>query len=71
MSDSNQKTRLLTIAQFASEHPWPSQGGLRFLVFNEKKNNFHSVVKRVGKRVLIDERKFFQWVENLNEETHA
>lgn len=67
MLENNKSPRLLTIAQFASEHSWPSQGSLRFLIFNERTNGFSSVVRRVGKRVLIDEQKFFQWVEKLNE----
>lgn len=64
-------TRLLTISQWTREHNWPPQGGLRYLIFNEKTNGFHKVIKRIGKRVLIDENAFFEWVNQQNEESNA
>lgn len=47
-------------------HPWPPAGGLRHLVFHSKTNGFDKVVKRVGKKVLIDEKAFFEWVQEQN-----
>jgi hypothetical protein len=54
--------RLLTVQQWTKQHPWPPLGGLRHLIFSAKSNGFHAVIRRVGRRVLIDEAAFFAWV---------
>lgn len=59
-------TRLIPLTDWNQHHAWPPIGGLRHLVFFEKTNGFHNVVRRVGRRVLIDEAAFFAWV-NSNE----
>ena len=57
------KSRLLTVSQFALEHPAFSQSSLRHLIFDASSNGFSKVIRRIGKRrVLIDEVAFFQWV---------
>ena len=63
-TENIKKTRLLTVAQFALEHPAFSQSAVRHLIFDGRSNGFDLVVKRIGKRrVLIDEGAFFVWVE--------
>lgn len=52
----------LTVRQWVNEHPWPPIGGLRHLIFNAQTNGFNKVIRRVGRRVLIDEAAFFDWV---------
>ena len=59
-------TRLIPVTKWSEIHPWPSIGGLRHLIFNADSNGFNSVVKRAGRRVLIDEVAFFQWMEKNN-----
>ena len=54
-------TRLIPVPYWHRYHPWPSEAGLRYLIFNEKNNGFESVIRRVGRRVLIDEASFFEW----------
>ena len=41
-------------------------GGLRHLIFHEEENGLAEVgaIVRVGRKVLIDEEKFFTWVLN-------
>lgn len=56
------KTRFIPLTRWNEFHEWPPTGGLRHLVFNAKKNNFSSVVIRAGRRVLIDEKAFFEWL---------
>ena len=56
-------TRLLTVREWTSEHAWPPEGGLRHLIFNADTNGAHAWIRRVGRRVLIDEAAFFAWVE--------
>jgi hypothetical protein len=55
---------LFTVAQFAQEHQAFPIGGLRFRIFNELQNGLaqSGAIIRNGRRVLIDEEKFFDWV---------
>jgi hypothetical protein len=48
-------------------HAWPPVGGLRHLIFYAETNGFKSAFKRVGRRVLVDEREFFACVEKQQE----
>ncbi|MCO5110486.1 MAG: hypothetical protein M9929_06535 [Burkholderiaceae bacterium] len=59
-------TRLIPLTDWNQYHAWPPIGGLRHLVFFERTNGFDKVVRRVGRRVLIDEASFFAWVDSNN-----
>jgi hypothetical protein len=60
---------LLTVSQFIKKHPFISNGGLRFQIFNAKSNGLEraGAIVRMGKRVLIDEGRYFAWVDSLQE----
>lgn len=60
------KAKLLTVKQWTEVHSWPPEGGLRHLIFHAQRNGFDEVVVRVGRRLLIDEDKFFAWVAKQN-----
>jgi len=56
-----------TIKNFVRKYPdFLTEGGIRHLIFWEKQNNFHTCVKRVGRRILLDEDEVFSWVEQQN-----
>ena len=59
---STNVTRLIPVTDWQKHHLWPPEGGLRYLIFNERLDGFHKCVRRVGRRVLIDEEAFFEWV---------
>lgn len=61
-------TTLSTVKQFTEKHLAFTNGGLRSLIFNEHKNGLakSGAVVRVGRKVLIDETKFFTWIELQN-----
>lgn len=59
-------TRVIPLTDWPKYHPWPPIGGLRHLVFNSDKNGFKGVIRRSGRRVLIDETAFFEWVRENN-----
>ncbi|MCP5361141.1 MAG: hypothetical protein H6908_00655 [Hyphomicrobiales bacterium] len=59
-------TKLIPVTEWNHHHSWPPAGGLRHLIFNEHANGFHQCVRRIGRRVLIDEAAFFCWVEEQN-----
>ena len=60
---------LLTVSQFCSKHTFITQGGLRFQIFNADNNGLASLgaIVRMGRKVLIDESCYFEWVESLRE----
>ena len=60
-------TRLIPLTQWNEYHPWPPPGGLRHLVFHERTNGFHTVIRKVGRRVLLDEQEFFNWIDRQNQ----
>jgi len=66
MSKDNNTIRLIPVTDWNNHHSWPAQGGLRHLIFHEHENGFHKCVRRIGRRVLIDEASFFEWVEEIN-----
>lgn len=61
------RKRLIPVTKWNDYHIWPPIGGLRHLIFYEYTNGFHHCVVRLGRRVLIDEGKFFEWAECQNE----
>ena len=68
-----QPRTLLTVRQFAEKHPAFQQGSLRNLIFlaesrNTSKgkiagNGLDVALVRIGRKVLIDEAKFFNWID--------
>lgn len=54
--------RLIPVPKWNDHHQWPPQGGLRHLIFHAKTNGFDRVIRRAGRRVLIDEQAFFEWI---------
>lgn len=59
----NNSTRYVPVTKWPEYHAWPAVGGLRHLIFNAQKNGFNKVIVRAGRRVLIDERAFFEWLD--------
>ena len=53
---------LIPVPKWNDYHEYPRLGGLRHLIFNAEKTGFDKVIKRVGRRILIDEAAFFEWV---------
>lgn len=58
-----------TVNQFTDKHTAFTKGGIRALIFNENTNGLAKAgaVIRIGRKVLIDETKFFAWVESQNQ----
>jgi len=56
---------LLTIRQFSERHPAFPEGSLRWHVFRASQNGLERLdaVKRIGRRVYLDEDRFFTWVD--------
>lgn len=71
MNDNERKGRttpnLIPVTEWSQHHEWPPLGGLRHLIFHANENGFDKVVRRVGRRVLLDEDAFFKWVDEQQE----
>ncbi|MEI6069651.1 MAG: hypothetical protein WCP96_20115 [Methylococcaceae bacterium] len=59
----------LTVQQFTTKHPAFTLGGLRHQIFNETTNGLakSGAIIRNGRRVLINESKYFNWLEAQNQ----
>lgn len=54
-----------TVRQFCERHPAFTLGGIRHNIFHEKTNGLaeSGAIVRNGRRILINESKFFAWLE--------
>ena len=60
-------SNLLTVKQFAEKHPAFSEASLRYHIFHEEKNGLNAALVRIGRKILIKEDAFFEWVDSLNQ----
>ena len=58
--------RIIPVPDWNKHHAWPPTGGVRHLIFHAKENGFDKVIRRAGRRVLIDEQAFFEWLDEQN-----
>ena len=65
MSNQNPIPSLSTLNQFCEKYPAFTLGGMRDRVFHAESNGLkkHGAILRNGRRVLINEEKFFQWLQ--------
>jgi len=65
MSNVNSIPLLSTIKQFCQKYPAFTEGGIRDRIFYANSNGLKKfgAILRNGRRVLIDEEKFFQWLK--------
>ncbi len=72
VADSVQ-VRLIAMSDWPEFHRWPTYDALRKYVFHAAHNGMDDfkVVKRVGRRVLIDETAFFRWVDWRDAQTRS
>ena len=72
---------LSTVRQFSEKHPAFSQGSLRNLIYLSTErysskgkipgNGLDIALVRIGRKLLIDESKFFKWIELQNQKVDA
>ncbi len=61
------KNRLIPLCKWNEFHMWPTIGGLRHIAFNKHKNGADKFIRKSGRRLLICEQSFFEWVNDKNE----
>ncbi|MBN2672992.1 MAG: hypothetical protein JXX29_15020 [Deltaproteobacteria bacterium] len=61
--DNNPLKHFITVEEYCGRYPWPSEAGMRWLIFNAKQKGISNCFIRVSRRVLIDEQAFLRWLE--------
>ena len=58
--------KLSTVKLLSKDNPSFPEGGLRHLIFHADSNGLQEsgALVRVGRKVLIDEEKFFNWINS-------
>lgn len=59
---------LRKVSQFCEEYPAFTPGGVRWLLFQRQQNGLEHAVVRIGRRLLIDVEKFFEWIDTKQAE---
>lgn len=67
-TQSNNLENLYTVRQFSEKFKFVSQSSLRYLIFNADLNGFGRVIKRIGRKVLLDATAFDTWLKETNQE---
>lgn len=53
----------VTVAQLSERYPAFSQGSIRWLIFNGETNGFKKVVRKIGRKVILNLRQFQNFLE--------
>ena len=59
--------RLIPVTKWNNYHEWPPIGGLRHIIFWKDQNGADKFLRRSGKRILIHEKSFFEWMDSNKE----
>src|SRR5262249_41352104 len=62
--ENTQNDRLIPLIEWPKHHSYPPIGQLRWLVFHSETNGFKGCIRRVGRRILISEKSYFDWVNS-------
>lgn len=54
----------LTVNQTAEKYPFIPVGGLRYAIFHAEKNGLAKAIRRIGRKVLLEETSFLEWVDS-------
>lgn len=68
---ADQKTqgnRLIPLTKWNLHHEWPTVASLRWQLFNVHKTGADYFIRKAGRRVLICEKSFFEWVDMTEEQ---
>ena len=62
--EPKQQSRLIPLSKWNAYHDWPTIGALRHMAFYRHKNGADKFFRRSGRRLLICEKNFFEWVND-------
>ncbi len=64
MSNDKKTKNFLTIKQWLKKYEAIPEGGIRHIIFIDKDNFNAKVVKKVGRKILLDEEEFLNWIDS-------
>jgi hypothetical protein len=67
-SAGNQADEYLTVAQLSQLYPAFTQGSIRWLIFNGEKNGFNKVVRKLGRKIILNLREFRLFIEKQSQQ---
>lgn len=56
-------TRLISVTDWNRYHVWPTVSALRQMAYKNKNGFRERVIRQPTRRLLIDEKAFFEWIE--------
>lgn len=56
----------LTIKQFSTQYPWPSESAMRSYVFKADLLGLQAAFLKVGRRLLVNPKRCFQVIQEVN-----
>lgn len=57
----------VSVREFCARHSWARPGGVRALLANRRENGLERACVRLGRRLLLDETRVFEWLEGRRE----
>lgn len=57
---------LVQVTKWEERFSYPTLGQLRWLIFNKDSNGFSKCIVKIGRRILIDVDRYWEWVEDQN-----
>lgn len=54
----------ISVRRLSEKHPDFSEASIRYLLFNRDNNGLAEHVRKIGKKLLIDEHGFIDWIDN-------
>jgi hypothetical protein len=62
-TEINEGDEYVTVSQLAKLYPAFSEGSIRWLIFNRNSNGFNRVVRKIGRKVVLNLRNFKKYIE--------
>lgn len=56
-----------TVKQLVAKNPYLTESAIRWMLFNRKENGLSAAVTKLGKKILVDDHKFNEWVASHRE----
>ena len=64
MTEINETDEYVTVSQLAKHFPAFSEGSIRWLIFNSHINGFNKVVRKIGRKVILNMKEFKKFIED-------
>ena len=64
--EQEEQARIIPLSKWNDYHAYPTVKSLRMKIFHNANNFANEVIERDGKRILINEKKYFEWHKKCN-----